>query len=582
MFYILIAICFVIGHNFSFKSGEVSEYGIVWNGFLFLGAFLVQLFANGIKGKTKKYAMVFAVFFSLMLIIGKGIYETNVISVFFRPLQNSILSIIMLVGDILIYTSVFSLISNFLVNLSKNNNNFKLWRVFQLSHIFYYIWALIFVSWVPAFLAYFPGIFSYDILVQTLEASKGISNMRKHHPPLHTMIWMLCMKLSDILGAEATTIYVLIQMCLLAFAFAKLIDFLIRKKTNNYLILFSICFVTLNPIVALFSIITVKDVFFTIFFILSNVALVELFHNPREYLNKRRNILYLCVTILLTCLLRNNAVYIFIILAIVYFIVFQSDRKKILGIFMIPIFTYLIISNIVYPAIGIEGTDTKEMLSVPIQQIANVIVTEDKEFPPEIVSSVGRYMPYQTVTFYNPRFADPLKATFQSTEFEEDTWGFFKVWGDLFAKYPDNYINAFLTLNIPYWYINATPLDEYAERRYIETANIQWEDYSVIIDSKLPGVHELYEKVADYSAFDEVFIISHLTSLSLPIWVLFFTMLILFVKNQRKGILLVLPSIIYWSTFLLGPVSNLRYIFPIIALFPFYVVLIIEPEKILE
>jgi hypothetical protein len=486
----------------------------------------------------------------------------------------------MLIGYTCVSSSVFALLFDLLTNKNLFKKN-ELWKIYRLPHVFYAMWLVIILSWIPAFLSYYPGVFSYDMPMQTMEAVQGIAYYTKFQPPLHTMIWAVCLHLDKIIGLEAITIYAIIQMLVLSFALAKLIEYFIHKKVNNVLILFSILFVMINPLVAIFSFIAVKDVCFAICFIMTNIYLSKLIANPEEFLSRKINYIYLLLGILFSSMFRNNAIYAFIVVAIVYFVMFKMHRKRIAILFLLPIISYFLITNVVFSALGIQEGNSREMLSVPIQQISNVMATEHDDFSEELIEEVDRFIPYRTINYYNPRFADPVKLTFKSEEFNENKLDFIKLWWRLLKEYPDNYISAFLNLNIPYWYIDASVVDEHSNREYIETRNHISEEYEIELDSKMPGLYQIYERVA-YGGLDNIIGISYLFSLSLPIWVMLFTICVLIVRRHYRGILLVLPSAIYWCTFLLGPVSNLRYVFPMIILYPLYLVLIFDSGKIIE
>lgn len=223
------------------------------------------------------------------------------------------------------------------------------------------------------------------------------------------------------------------------------------------------------------------------------------------------------------------------------------------------------------------------MFSVPVQQIALVVVRNEKKLTPKEVGKINQFLDYRKLKkLYNPRFADPVKCSYKFNENIGKEKDFIKFWLKLGLKYPKEYITAFLELNIPYWYMDADSVDPYAKRIYIETLAGSNEYYSVRRNSKLPFLYSRYEKVANYSAFQKLPVISNLFSISTPIWAILFTAFWLIFKKRYRGLLnLVLPFLL-WATYLLGPVSNFRYILPIFMLYPFFVLLIAQcrnPEK---
>ena len=67
-------------------------------------------------------------------------------------------------------------------------------------------WGLIFACWLPCFLSYYPGIFSYDLPAQT-QQMMGLRTFTADNPPLHTLVWGLCLRLQEATGLESLAVY---------------------------------------------------------------------------------------------------------------------------------------------------------------------------------------------------------------------------------------------------------------------------------------------------------------------------------------------------------------------------------------
>jgi len=107
------------------------------------------------------------------------------------------------------------------------------WKVFRYPIL---MAVIIFVAWIPCYLAYYSGIFSYDITIQTLEAM-GISEITRFHPPLHTYFWKFCVSLENGIGINGLVFYSIVQMLLMAGAFAYLLRFLVKRGCSNGMVL---------------------------------------------------------------------------------------------------------------------------------------------------------------------------------------------------------------------------------------------------------------------------------------------------------------------------------------------------------
>ena len=520
---------------------------------------------------------MFSVFFSFTIIIGHSLFNYNTLDNLLIPntfIKNLLLFLILALG--LTFFSILLLsFSNYL-----ETKHSRMWCFF--NHPWYF-GILFFLCWLPCYLAYYPGIVSYDMDSQ-LPQILGTVAYSKYHPPLHTFLYQICHMLGNLTGFNGLVIYSISQMLLLALAFAYLIRLFTILKVNNFVILASIAFICLNPMIALFSFIPTKDVSFTICLIFYSVELcLFLKQNPSVTKNNFAMVRLICFGIL-CCLFRNNMIYAVILSAVISLFLLRNRLKHLLICNGFIIIIYFLISGPLYSMLNVNPGNPREMLSIPIQQIASVCANNADTLSQDTLDTLNQYLPVDELnTLYNPRFADPVKNTFNSEYFKENSSSFFEIWFELLKNHPEEYITAFLNLNLPYWYIDAPSLDSYSNRMYIETYiySPSVTDYDVARDSKLPWLYEKYEVFANFYAIQKIPVISHIFSISLPIWILLFTCTILIAKKRKRCIYVILPHICYWLTFLLGPVSNLRYIFPIIAIYPLYVALIINTQDFL-
>ena len=67
-------------------------------------------------------------------------------------------------------------------------------------------WFLICLCWVPAFLAAYPGIYSYDATPQVLQlfGEEGLQ-LSSHHPLLHTLFFGACLQAGELLHGSYNT-----------------------------------------------------------------------------------------------------------------------------------------------------------------------------------------------------------------------------------------------------------------------------------------------------------------------------------------------------------------------------------------
>lgn len=579
LFCIFSAYCFVFGITEYFFDDAVWGNQSLFNCIFFILAFFLikKAFPHADK-RTFACGITFSFLLSCSFLIGQSIYWGGNISMFFSSFKKIIITLLTLWGLTIVLSSTYFFIIKTYNNTSVCTNK-KSWKIFRYPFIY---GILMFLCWLPCYLAYYPGIFAYDIELQTMEAL-GMIPYSRFHPPLHTFIWDIFLGIEQGLNINALVLYSVFQMLLFAFAFTCVLDFMIKRNYNNYLILGSFLFFSLNPVIAIFSFSPVKDAMLTVVFILFTLELCKLIHDKELYVrNTTSNIRFIIIGIL-CCLLRNNVIYAFIPVSICTILLLRKHWKRIALWSICILAGFLLINGPLYSALGIEKGNSREMLSVPMQQIAYVVVTHESTLSPDDIASINEYLPVDSVSeLYNPRFADPVKNTFITEHYDANPMKFIKLWLHFFMEYPEEYVVAFLNLNIPYWYPDANSVDIYAQRIYIETG-IPIDprtDYVVTRDSKIPFLLNQYEEFASYKKIESLPIISNVFSLSLPIWLLLFGITFLLTQKEKTSVIPLLPALFLWCTFMLGPVSNLRYLLPIVVLYPLYIAIIFHKKKI--
>lgn len=519
--------------------------------------------------RIRKIAFVASCLYSSIAVGGKIIYDTNDIFIQGNSFFCILKQVLQLLALIVMFYSFFCLALQWIYyhNLKIENNLLP-----KKKAIFFSIWIIIFCTYIPCLLAYYPGIYSYDIVGQNLQAS-GIIPYNKYHPPLHTYLWELCLKFSDSIQMQPLTLYALVQMVIVSAFFSAFLMYFLKKNIKFFI--GSAIYFIFNPIFAIISLIPTKDILFSVFFCGTILLLYESLCNAELLLNKYK-ILGFIILIVLSCLFRNNAIYAFIVCIPFMALFLKKNKKIIIKIFCYSIAICFIINGPIMKMIGVEEGNNREKLSVPMQQISLVVVENYEKINNEEIKEINKYLEYESIKkLYNPRFADPIKYTFKTDYYNKNKVSFLKLWIRLAIKYPKDYIIAFLNLNIPYWYIEADSIDKYSNRAYIETYIANDDNYKIERNSKLPKLYNFYENVASYSFFSKIPIVSNVFSIATPIWIMLFCLICLILKRKYRYLLSLLIPVLLWATYLLGPVSNFRYILPFIMMYPFLMYLIL-------
>lgn len=426
------------------------------------------------------------------------------------------------------------------------------------------MWLLLTAVYSLCWLAYYPGTFAYDMVSQTWQAY-GYAEYNTHHPVVHTLLWAVFIRMGERLGKQelALAFYSIFQLVCVTALSVYVISAVHRITKNGYAALAAFLYYLLTPVLHLMSFSTTKDVFFGCFFIL---FLLSLYEEIQEESGSRRIGMTVCG--LSACLFRNNMIYVVVVLMAGSLLLRCTKRIR-LGLLAV-VLLYFVIVKAVFPLAGIKEGPKSEALPVAISQLSGVYVMNPELLDEEEKETILSYMP--DAAAYNPRFADYVKSSFNGALFKEDGGRFLKTWLRVFRKAPMEYLCIFLDLNVDYWFPDAPFPDEYSRREYIETKTVETMDFfSVTSEDRLPALRAFYDAVAAHKHWSmRLPVIRCFYALAFPFMSL---MLCIYLAVRGKNGLCALPLlllVLLFLTYLLGPVSNFRYVYPYYLSLPLY------------
>ena len=457
--------------------------------------------------------------------------------------------------------------------------------------------VVLFLAWLPGFLAYYPAICAYDMPIQTGQLMAGI--YIDHHPIAHTLLLKGAVLLGEnVFGNINAGIgcYALVQMAFLASSFAFGIWCLCRRRTRRIWLVLVALSGMLYPFHHYMSISVTKDTIFTAFFFLQVMSLLELILGQEEWGEFPRGRLwgiYFFSTVGMI-LFRNNGKYAFAVFLVLNLAAFLFGRKRraVWGrLFLLSAAAFLAGSAAlsgIYRAVGGQQGDRREMLSLPIQQLARVMVyhggvdvlpEDDGTMEEKDKNLVDDFILNQAYRNYRPDFTDPVKSNVNTSVVRYRAGEFLSAYLGLFAQYPGDYVNAALAVNAGYLYpgdvthafVNAQEGQAagggYAQTRWDEGTLEEW---GIHKDSRWPGLYAVMEEWADGNKYLDLPVLKYLFVPGVWVW-LYLLLLGWLLLNRRFSRCLPLGIIFgYFLTLLLGPTVQLRYIYPMMAVFPFF------------
>ena len=453
-------------------------------------------------------------------------------------------------------------------------------------------WLLFFLAYLPAYLAYYPGICSYDLTIQLEQVASG--NYIDHHPLAHTLLVEAFLKLGTLLGNTnlGMGLYTLLQMVCLSGVLALGIGMLYRKGVaSGYLLVVQLLGMFL-PVHWYMSLSVTKDIFFTVFVLLMMFALYELLSEKRDAWRIGKWDILFAAAIVGVILFRNNGKYAYLVLCVFGALtcVFAKKNKTFFRrIWLVGLAGFVMgsvcLSMLSRVTDATQG-DKREMLSIPIQQLARtyvyhggigVILEDDNTLDEASKVLLNDFIADQAYKDYRPDIADPVKKHTVTSVALQRAREWIGMYLHLLMEYPGDYINAVLAVDAGFVYpfdvshgdINFNGRDRglgYIQTRWVEN---ELNPMGIYKDSKWEWLHEKLEDFADANAYQDIPVLKYLMMPGFYLWFyLVFAGYLLWKKKYRM--LLPLCFVLgYYVTLLLGPTVQLRYLYPVMVLLPY-------------
>lgn len=443
---------------------------------------------------------------------------------------------------------------------------------------FFTVWIIIFVSWIPFFLASYPGVFGYDSIHQANWYRDGVINLQ--HPIIHTYLLGFCVvTIGSLLGSyeAGMAVYSIFQMLCLSCAFSMMYTFFIRKRMRplfRRLILLWYMFFPVNPIMAFSS---TKDVLFSAFFALTLMLLLILAETPKV-LRTASYCIALTISVFFMIVFRSQGIYVFLLTILIAIIILGKYRKQLMFVALSCMIVFGLYSGPFTKWLGgVESNSLREMMSVPCVQLSRAMTNNAEELTSEEKQLIEEYISGYYIYPVNSGISDMMKGTLDTERLKNNPMEFIKLWLKVGIKCPGTYIDAFARLTIGLWYPDMNYRDPLAYHPYWEYWSTgSWngfgdERYIQMKQVPIKGFEVLYNILSRLS-YDNIYqklpVISMVFSSGLSIWsVILYCAFCIYKKFTRHIIPIVFLGGLILTLFL-GPVVLFRYVYPIFISLP--------------
>ena len=239
----------------------------------------------------------------------------------------------------------------------------------------------------------------------------------------------------------------------------------------------------------------------------------------------------------------------------------------------------LVVTYCVYPAFSFTPGSEREMLSVPIQQVALCV----ERYPDDIASwerdAIGTVLDYDGMVtgHYDPDIADAVKTAWKPGAPVDERNAFLSAWWSIVSRHPLDAIEATLRNYYEYLYVNGTETSVFSAGKdnghgvpegIMESMGIEEID-----DGIVPVLRDAYD--AYIGIADDVPVLSVLAMSPLWCWML----IAAFVKSMTDGSVLRAATVCMMLVLLvvfIGPCNGYytRYLVPMVYFMPFVVAML--------
>lgn len=472
-------------------------------------------------------------------------------------------------------------------------------RIRNLSglQVFWGSLLLLLLAWLPVYLAYYPGICAYDAPVQTGQIMDHY--YFDHHPIVHTlflqgMLWLG----SHIFGSvnAGMALYTAVQMLLLAGSMSYGLLVLHRRKAGTVWQLVILLLGMFFPFHWYMSVSMTKDTVFSAFLLLQLVSFTELLLEDRRSLRPGAGDLVFGIATVGMILFRNNGKYAMLVLLVFQVLTVCFGRKarklwgRLLAVSLSAFCVGLFVLSAVFSATHAEQGDRREMLSMPIQQMARcmvyhggigVLAADDGTMDDTDKALINDFILDEAYRDYDPGFADPVKRHTNTYVVRYRSGDFIRTYLHLLKQYPGDMINAALATNAGFlspFDVTHAEVNRVEGRAGLSYVQTRWEEDTlngrgIYKDSKWPRLFEPLENWAENNSYLQIPVLKYLFVPGSYLWLYLGLAAILVIAGRKR---LCLPLAIvagYYGTMLLGPTVQMRYVYPVMLALPYLLAL---------
>lgn len=468
----------------------------------------------------------------------------------------------------------------------------------QNKRIFIISYGVVLLFWGLAYLAMFPGIYGID--------APTWYNMWKPENRMISSQWSVVISglfyymvhIGEKIGNAniGFASYTMLQMLCILFVVWKIMKFM-QKEVGNIAVIITALFFALVPTHVIIAVTSAQDGLFAACFAMCSIYMIE-FCKDREFCSKKRNIGKLIFWLTLLCIVRNNGLYAILVMTILSLFTLREKRAKkyLYGSVIVVIAITLIYQGPIYRHWNVQkGTAVREMLSIPLQQMASVYnnVSLDKDTKREI----EEYVPKENLKNYIPEISDAVKNYLDVEKVKEEPIQFAKIYCKVCMKSPKYALKGLLKQTYGLWYLNKSYPDIELWHPYINYKNtdarINWGSDALNITHR--SLFPQYDKWLSYlfadgddesgyggnlqTNFQKVPVLATFCRLGIYFWIVIYIAMYGIYKKWKERNVAVYFNLGLTCTVFLSPLMCYRYYAPVVFAIPVLISLLFSKSS---
>ncbi len=127
-------------------------------------------------------------------------------------------------------------------------------------------------------------------------------------------------------------------------------------------------------------------------------------------------------------------------------LVMPNVRKRLTLICGAVIVCYVVLHSALINVLGVTEGDSREALSIPLQQVARVVANDPNCLSSSDKQAVSAVLPLEEVSsLYYPKVSDNITNQFNTDAFKNDAMSYVQLYLKLGFTHPMEYLEAFLS-----------------------------------------------------------------------------------------------------------------------------------------